>query len=353
MLTLIGLAAPATAQGAPEPAFAGLESGDFEEFSQTNALTGTLSLATDRAYEGARSARATYAGGAENGYARGIWNVDWADGDDVWFGGAYYLPVGFHANVQGQVDLLRWDNWSSNPSNTDWGGVSIWGSDKHARLLRFGAGRDSDTLVGPFDLPEGRWFWLEVHQRLSAGGGAVSELYLDGKLVGGSTRPNTYGRGIDRIRYGLVAIAAGAQAKPLEMWFDKATVGTGPAGGTAASVPASAQTSTPAGVPRTAPPSAVQPDPPARAAQTRSCSTDRRAGRRGALRVRVVATTCRTGSRTCRTAYRRAGRHGFTRVRRTRTCRTASQTCRTTRQMVRRKSHGTRRTASRRCRPVA
>jgi hypothetical protein len=336
---LLSIALPAGAQAAPAPAFAGLEGG-FAEFSQTNALTGTLSLASDRAYEGARSAHATYAGGTGNGYARGIWNVDWSDGDDVWYGGAYYLPVGFHESVQGQVDLLRWDNWESNPDSTDWGGVSIYGSDRRARLLRFGAGRDNDTLVGPFDLPEGRWFWLEVHQRLDDTGNAVSELYLDGTMVGSSARPNTYGRGIDRIRYGIVAIAAGSQAKPLEMWFDKATVGTQPAGGTAGTPPVASAPSERRAI-------------PARAALSRRCSTDRRASRRGTLSIRAVATTCRTGSSVCRQVYRRAGKQGFAIVRKTRTCRTASQTCRTSRRVVRRKGTGTRRMVSRRCRPAS
>jgi hypothetical protein len=88
--------------------------------------------------------------------------------------------------------------------------------------VRFGAGRPNDTLVGPIALPEGRWFRLEVHERLSGGTGALSELYLDGKLIGKSTAPNTYGRSIQRIRYGIVAIAEGAQTKPLELSFDDA-----------------------------------------------------------------------------------------------------------------------------------
>ena len=204
-----------------------LDGQSFSVFSQINALNGTLTQTTARAYSGTSSARATYNGSGENGYARGIWNVQWEDGDDVWFGAAYYLPTGFHSNIQGQVDLVRWDNWSTNPSDTDWGGVSIYGSDHRARLLRFGAGRPNDTLVGPLDLPEGRWFTLEVHQRRSAtSGSALSELYVDGKLVGKSTAANTYGRAATRVRYGVVAIAAGSQKKPLELNFDDASMGS-------------------------------------------------------------------------------------------------------------------------------
>ncbi|MGE5281287.1 MAG: hypothetical protein ACM3N0_03010 [Chloroflexota bacterium] len=221
-------ALPAAASAAVSPLAATLEGG-FGEFSQTNVETGTLALTTGRAYDGRTSAFATYSGGGANGYSRGIWNVDWHDGEDVWFGAAYYLPKGFIANVQGQVDLVRWDNWVSHPNDTDWGGVSVYGSDHRARLLRFGAGRPNNTLVGPFDLPEGRWFTLEVHQRLSAGAGALNELYLDGHLIGRSTRPNTYGRAIQRIRYGIVAIAEDAQRRPLDLWFDRATAGPQPA----------------------------------------------------------------------------------------------------------------------------
>ena len=241
--TLILLSAAVLALAAPSGASAvtgldaGLDGGSFSEFSQTNALNGTLSLSESQAFDGRASARATYEGNGENGYARGIWNVNWQDGESVWFGGAYYLPAGFLASVQGQVDLLRWDNWSLYPSEADWGGVSIYGSDHRARLLRFGAGRPNDTLVGPVTLPEGRWFTLEVHQvRSSQGGSALSELYVDGKLAGRSTAPNTYGRAIERIRYGIVAIAEGDQRKPLELWFDDATAGPAPAPGSIAPV---------------------------------------------------------------------------------------------------------------------
>src|SRR5215203_4585703 len=117
------LAIPSIAASSVLPMSATLEAGGFSEFSQTNVETGSLALATERAYEGSTSARAEYGGGGDNGYSRGIWNVHWEDGEDVWFGAAYYLPPGFLSKVQGQVDLMRWDNWLSHPSDTDWGGV--------------------------------------------------------------------------------------------------------------------------------------------------------------------------------------------------------------------------------------
>ena len=53
---------------------------------------------------------------------------------------------------------------------------------------------------------------------------------MDGALVGSSTQPNTAGRTIDRMRYGLVAIAGGSQTNPLDLWFDRASVSRSPRG---------------------------------------------------------------------------------------------------------------------------
>src|SRR5690606_20146754 len=84
------------ARSAVTPVSAGMESGNFSEFSQYNATNGTLQATTERAHSGSRSAKATYAGGGSNGYARGIWNVGWRDGDTVTYSAAFYLPNGFH-----------------------------------------------------------------------------------------------------------------------------------------------------------------------------------------------------------------------------------------------------------------
>ncbi|MEA2347522.1 MAG: Polysaccharide lyase [Thermoleophilaceae bacterium] len=227
-ITLVAMATLVPAAGAAAataPRTALLENGGFSEFDQTNAAGGTLTNTTEAAYQGAHSAKASYTGAGENGYSRGIFNANYKDGDDLWYGAAYYLPPGFKASMQGQVDLLRWDNYTVDPNQTDRSGIAIYGSDKKARLVRAKLGVEQVPLVGPFDLPEGRWFYLEVHQRLGTKN-AVSEVYLDGKKVGSSTQANTYGRPVTRVRYGLVAMAAGVQTKPLSLWFDKATMGS-------------------------------------------------------------------------------------------------------------------------------
>ncbi len=249
---------------------AGLESRAFDEFDQASRTTGTLVTDEQRAYEGAVSARATYGGGGANGYARGVWSVSWAEGDEVWYSSAFFLPSGFKAAMQGQIDLLRWDDWPSNRSDAEWGGLVIYGSDKRLRLKRFNAAGTADTtLVGPIDMPEGRWVHLEVHQRLSRQA-PLSELYLDGQLAGRSTAVNTSGRPIERLRVGLVAMASGKQINPLTLWFDRAAFGgvrSGPAGTSAppptpAPPPAPAPPPTPTPAP-TPPPPAPAPAPPA------------------------------------------------------------------------------------------
>ena len=225
---------------------AGLNTGSMNEFTQTNAQQGSLESTTD-SYTGEGAVRATYSGGGANGYARGIFNVAWREGDDVWYRAAYKLPVGFKDSMQGQVALMRWDDWESHPDDTNQSGVVIYGSDKRARLILDRLGPHTQTeLSGDFDLPEGRWFLLEVHQHLSTTD-AYNEVYLDGVRVGQSNVPNLDpGRGVDRIRYGMVAIASGAQMNPLSLMFDDANVSTsGPTAPRPGTVPPAVGTPTP------------------------------------------------------------------------------------------------------------
>jgi hypothetical protein len=230
------------------PLSAGLNTDSMNEFTQTNAQNGTLASTGD-SYAGGAAVRATYSGGGGNGYARGIFNVAWREGDDVWYRAAFKLPLGFKDSMQGQVALMRWDDWESHPDDTNQSGVVIYGGDKRSRLILDRLGPHTQTeLTGDFDLPEGRWFLLEVHQRLSTSN-AVNEVYLDGvKVASGSVANLDPGRGVDRIRYGVVAIAAGAQNNPLSLQFDEAHVDTqGPTAPRPGTVPPAAGTPTPQG----------------------------------------------------------------------------------------------------------
>lgn len=206
---------------------AGLESNNFNEFNSTNALEGTLTTTTERVYDGKYSAKATYDGGGNNGYTRGIFTPTWPNGSDVWYSGAFFLPSGFKDSMRNQVDFMRWDDYPGDSQ----GGFVIYNFDKKGRIiLQKRTGGSASTIVGPFDIPENRWFHIEVHQKLSNGGDALTEVYLDGVKIGSSTAPNSYGTTITRLRYGIVAIGAGSQNVPLTLWFDKAIISNGRVG---------------------------------------------------------------------------------------------------------------------------
>jgi hypothetical protein len=228
-LTAILVLLLATAHGAGAAVKAeriNFEGAGLQQFDQVNASTGSLGMVAG-GYGDAHAAQAHYNGGGQNGYARGIFNVDWHAGDDVWYSAAYYLPTGFKAAMQGQVALMRWDDYGSHPDAADHSGIVINGGDKHAHLAVDHLGTSTQyTLGAAFDLPEGRWFHLEVHQHLGSTN-AANDVYLDGTRVATSNQANLEpGRGVDRIRYGLVAIADGAQTHPLTLNFDDATVNT-------------------------------------------------------------------------------------------------------------------------------
>lgn len=232
---VLALGVASTAGATVDPRTADLNRGNFSQFDQTNVATGTLTTISRDTYEGAGAAHATYSGGGANGYARGIFDVRWAGRDEVWYGSAFYLPEGFHRALQSQTDLMRHDNYAPTNVTTDYGGIGVMNYDKKAHLFREGSyvpGRpgsgsmDAD-LVTPFTLPEGHWFWLEVHQKLSGTDGvAINEVWIDGVRVASSTRANSYGHGVTRLRYGLVAIGQTVQTNPLELWFDQAVIDT-------------------------------------------------------------------------------------------------------------------------------
>jgi hypothetical protein len=233
------LALPAAAQATVSP-FSATLSGGFSEFSQTGIADGTLATTTG-GYGGGSAAVASYAGDGSNGYARAIENVAWSPTEDVWYGGAYYLPTGYLESLKGGNDILRWDNWGTYGEAGDYGAVENW-SDGMTRLILGKYTNDPGIVLGqPFKLPEGRWFWLEVHQTFSTGAGALSQVFVDGQLVDSSTQPNNFGRGADRVRWGIVCIGAGQQNVPLQLEFSRSTISTAEVGPLAGTTPPPSQ----------------------------------------------------------------------------------------------------------------
>lgn len=199
---------------------ANLERG-LRGFHQVSVANGKLKPTKKRSFRGRQSARATYRGGGGNGYARGVFNLNWRPGTTVTYQAAFFLPRGFHRRMQGQVALMRWDNWPARGSAGDTGGIVINGSDKRARLIRGGYSGSQTQLGRAFRLREGRWFRLKVRQRFSRKR-PVSRVWLNGRRVTSSRKQNFGGERIQRLRFGIVAIAAGAQRKSLRLFFDEA-----------------------------------------------------------------------------------------------------------------------------------
>ena len=195
----------------------GIETGDLSRFETVSANNGLLTVDPTRAYGGGFSARASYLGAGLPGSARAGFDVNWQDGDEVWYGSAYYLPAGFKAAQQSDDQILGWDNKASNGPNSDYSGVVLSDADGKAYLVS-GNASGRRAIAGPVDVPEGRWFFLEVRQQLSQGN-ALNEIYLDGGLVAASRQSNFFGRPVERVRYGLIEID---QQLPATLWFDRA-----------------------------------------------------------------------------------------------------------------------------------
>ena len=219
VLALVGAPAMAVEETPPELRQVGMETGDFSRFDRTAAAAGSVTLDDNRTYGGEYAAHAHYEGLNRPGFGLTSFDVDWATGDDVWYGAAFYLPVTFPANQRADVMVVGWDNRPTYQSGADYNGVVIAASDHKAYLVRGKAdGSQREVLAGPIDVPLGRWFFTEVHQRLDGAKG-VNELFLDGELESKSDKPNTYGRAADQVRYGMLGLQ---QLAPLDLWFDRA-----------------------------------------------------------------------------------------------------------------------------------
>jgi hypothetical protein len=196
--------------------------GALAGFDQLGTRNGRLTETAERVFDGSRAAKAIYRPN-RNGFARGILDVRWLPGAEVSYGAAFFLPEGFKDAMRGGVAILRWDNYPAYGTRGDIGGLVIYNGDKKLHLIRGGYDRGYEAdLIPPVDVPEGRWVHLEVRQTLSAGADAVNEVAMDGAVIARTTVPNSYGRRIQRVRYGIVSIEAGSQTMPLQLYFDGA-----------------------------------------------------------------------------------------------------------------------------------
>lgn len=193
--------------------------GGFDQLNVTRRSS--LRLDRSRLFLGGPTAKATIQPDprARNTYARGLFHVYWREGVEVRYGAAFYLPVGFKASMQSEVDLVRWDNFPREGWRDDYGGIVIFGGDKQLHVT-VGTPDGYHSILGPYPISEGQWHEISVRQRLG-GPRPFTRVAMDGHLLGHTTTSNAGRFPIDRIRFGLVAIG-GAQTNGLTLWLSHA-----------------------------------------------------------------------------------------------------------------------------------
>ena len=219
----IATAAPAGA----DAALVSARAGDVEAFSGGIQQVNGALTATGPAYRAdAATFAATYTGTGGAGQASGTFKVQWRRGQSVAYGAGFYLPASFHTASTGQQALLMWDTGPGAGGRSEQGGVVIDYSDNAGYLVADTVTNGSAVqrvLAGPFALPVGTWFTLQVRQLLGSGSAAYSDVYLDGRLVGASRAPNVSAQRIARVRYGIVGLTPDAAQGPVALDFDQAS----------------------------------------------------------------------------------------------------------------------------------
>jgi murein DD-endopeptidase MepM/ murein hydrolase activator NlpD len=164
--------------------------------------------------------------GTGGGAASGSFQVRWKQGQTVTYGAAFDLPAGFHAATAGLQTLLRWDSRPASNGAVEQEGLVIDYSNDMASVVDTtvsGVLTTQRVIAGPFPLPIGSWFTLQVRQLLGSGAAAYTDVYENGQLVAASRAPTFAGTRINRVRYGIVQLDAGAGQGSVSLNFDQAT----------------------------------------------------------------------------------------------------------------------------------
>ena len=225
LVVAVGIAAVAPA--AADASLVSARAGNLGAFSGgIQQVNGTLTATGPGYGTDAATFAATYSGAGAAGQASGTFNVKWRQGQSVAYGGAFYLPPNFHTAPTGQQALLTWDSLPDVGGRSEQAGVVIDYSDNAGYLVANTVTNGSavqQVLAGPFSLPIGTWFALQIRQLLGSGASAYSDVYLDGRLVATSHTPNFSGQQITDVRYGIVELTPDAAQGPVALDFDQAS----------------------------------------------------------------------------------------------------------------------------------
>ena len=225
LVVAFGIAA--VGPGAADATLVSARAGDLGAFSGgIEQVNGALTASGPAYGADAATFAATYSGTGAAGQASGTFNVQWRQGQSVAYGADFYLPPDFHTALTGQQVLLAWDSLPDTSGRSEQDGVMIDYSDDAGYLVAntvTSGSADQQVLAGPFPLPIGTWFALQVRQLLGSGSAAYSDVYLNGRLVAASRAPNFSGQQITRVGYGIVGLTSDAAQGPVALDFDQAS----------------------------------------------------------------------------------------------------------------------------------
>jgi hypothetical protein len=218
----VALVAALAAFALPSAARATLVSarnGNLTAFSGGTSTTGGLLTAVPDRYGADRSAFSAAYAGTGGASVSGSLAVDWIPGQSVAWGAAFRLAPSFHAATEGQQELVGWDAGGVQE------GVVVDYSDNLGYLVASPGSLAQQVLVGPFTLPVGPWFTLQVRQLLGSIPSAWSRVYVNNRLVGSSTATTLAAGQVSQVSYGIVQLTPPAEAGPVWVEFDQALAG--------------------------------------------------------------------------------------------------------------------------------
>ena len=193
--------------------------GNLAAFSAGVSNTGGALTAIADKYGGDRKAFSAAYSGPGDASVSGSLTVDWLPGQTVAWGAAFRLAPGFHLATEGQQELVGWQ------ADTGQEGVVVDYTDNLGYLVASPGSLAQQVLVGPFRLPIGRWFTLQVRQLLGPAPSASSHVYVNNKLVGSSSATTLAAGQINQVSYGIIQLSPPAQAGPVSVEFDQALAG--------------------------------------------------------------------------------------------------------------------------------
>ncbi|HKO27750.1 MAG TPA: hypothetical protein VJU80_09855, partial [Solirubrobacteraceae bacterium] len=140
----------------------GARNGNLAAFSGGVSTTGGALTATADKYGADRKTFSATYSGPGSAAVSGALDVDWTPGESVAWGSSFRLAPTFHGATEGQQELVGWQ------ADTGQEGIVVDYSDNLAYLVASPGSITQQVLVGPFSLPAGQWFSLQIRQLLGS-----------------------------------------------------------------------------------------------------------------------------------------------------------------------------------------